>query len=212
MYDGGIIYKDYYIIADTHFGFEYELIKKGIYLKGISEKVFNELLSLCFNRKIYKIIFLGDFKHEIFFGRKYLKDIISNLKEYFEIYIIKGNHDGRIEEIYNGRIFRKISFGDILLTHGHLNIDIKKYRTIIIGHEHPYIKISDKKFQCYILSRNNKGRKIIILPAFNRYITGINILELENFSSPIFRRNFSFENSEIILRNGYYLNKLKNLL
>ncbi len=215
LFEGGIIYKNYSIISDTHFGIEYDFIETGIYLGRISEKVVKELIEICFSKNIYKIIFLGDFKHEIFNirlkGKEYVKDIIKRLEEHFEILIIKGNHDGNLDEIYNGKIFKRVSFGKVLLTHGHINLDINKYKTIIIGHEHPYIKISGNKFQTYVVSKNDDGKRIIILPAFNRFVGGINILDVENLSSPIFRRNFSLDNSDVILRSGYFLDKVKNL-
>ncbi len=213
LIDGGLVYKNYYIIADTHFGYEYELLKKNIYIKDLSEKILKKLFEICFREKIYRLIFLGDFKHEIFTNRKKLRDIISKIKEYFEVFIVKGNHDGKIEEIYEEKVFKKICFGKILLTHGHIDIDISKYKLIIIGHEHPYIRIGNEKIQTYIICKNKDGKKILILPAFNTVISGVNIIKIKKNEvlSPIFRKNFDIEESILVSKNGYYLDKLKNI-
>ena len=180
-------------VGDLHLGYEHMLLKQGISLpenqieeiKRNLEETFLELKEKKYSLK--KIIFLGDIKH--FFGYElkedyYFRELMEFLKKYFRkenIILIKGNHDKfdldgkKTEEYYfeNG----------ILFLHGHrdfLKIYEKEVETIVMGHLHPSVILSDKqkvkreKFKCFLIGKF-KGKKAIILPSFFDIIEGTSV-------------------------------------
>ncbi len=180
-------------VGDLHLGYELMLRQSGVNLPEMQiketiedlKKSLSEIKSRGF--KIKKIIFLGDIKH--YFGFEYeekksFNKVLEFLKDYFDekdIILIKGNHD--MAE-YSGKRMRNYYIRDgIAFIHGHrdsLRIYDKKIKTIVIGHLHPSVIISDKanvkreKFKCF-LAGNMKGKELIILPSFFEIIEGTSI-------------------------------------
>ena len=144
------------IIADIHIGFEEALNKQGVLVPRFQFPDLLKRMKSIFDRlkdkKIEKIIINGDLKHE--FGtiseqewRNTLK-FLDFLGSYCsEILLIKGNHDtilGPIADKRNIRIVDRVELGEVLVCHGDkVPADIKKYTTIIIGHEHPAVSIRE---------------------------------------------------------------------
>ncbi|MDD4353549.1 MAG: metallophosphoesterase family protein [Candidatus Nanoarchaeia archaeon] len=137
------IINDYLVISDLHIGFEKELQNKGYFIPSQSEIMLKSIISI--KQGAEKIIILGDLKHEI--SPKYKKEITDFLaglsKNFKEIIIIKGNHDGLIENysknFKNIIIKDELILDDYLFIHGHKmpsNEAIKKAKMLILGHFH----------------------------------------------------------------------------
>lgn len=180
-------------IGDLHLGYEQMLKTSGINLPEtqIKDTVENlrEIILQIRNKghKVNKIVFLGDIKH--YFGyehkeRKSFDEVFGFLKEYFDekdIILTKGNHDAvqysekKMKDYY---IYDGIAF-----LHGHKDfpeIYDEKVKTIVMGHLHPSVIISDKqgikkeKFKCFLAGKMKK-KMLFILPSFFDMIEGVRV-------------------------------------
>jgi len=201
------------VIGDTHIGYEEALNKQGIliprmHLKEIfaeMDKVFEQVKP----ENVDKIVFIGDVKHEFgFISDQEWKDTLKFLDYLSEktsgakIVLLKGNHDtilGPIAKKKDIEIKDYFVADDIFLCHGHKlmddNPDLKKAKTIIIGHEHPAINIKDdvrvEKYKCFLLGKYKK-KNLIVVPSFNFVTEGTNVLQ-ERLLSPFLNNISDFE-------------------
>lgn len=198
------------VFADLHLGFEEDMARSGYFIPRAqlsrAMKFIDKALSIIGN--VDSIIIDGDLKHafdkllrqERYEVRKFLDYLLSE-KKIRKVIVVRGNHDNYIPIIlrdYNIdlHITYDLSIGDqkILLTHGHLDIDIGGYDIVIIGHEHPSIGIVDElglltKVHCYLITPASNGAYIIVLPALGAYQAGNTIsLDRDNYLSPIMRK------------------------
>jgi len=193
-------------VGDLHLGFEYKIQQSGVLAPERQIEEVKEELKLIFDEiknkkfKLKKIVFIGDIKHSFSYEWKeknYFKDILKFLKNYVkdkDIILIKGNHD-TIDYSFSDRLKDYFISGELAFTHGHKlfpEVFNKKIKTIVIGHLHPSIILSDKpnikreKYKCFLVGTFKK-KKIIILPSFLFTIEGtaVNNLKYEyedNFS------------------------------
>ncbi|MDD3263952.1 MAG: metallophosphoesterase [Candidatus Nanoarchaeia archaeon] len=184
------------IISDLHIGLgnNYNKLQYNITIEE-SKRLIKKIQDL--NKKIDKIIILGDIKHSFSFDKgenfelhKFFETLSMIVKE---IIIIKGNHDKMNE--FKGVIFQdeyilKDNDKKYLLIHGDRKIEnIKDYDLIIMGHEHPKINIFDKNsmrvesYKCFL-----RGENFIIIPNFNDFSSGNNVLDM-NFLNKIFKKD-----------------------
>lgn len=181
----------YLVVSDLHSGIESLLIEKGaIFPKIINKKMLKDLLNLQEITKTTKLIINGDIKQE--FSKELveifdLKNFFNKLKEFWdEILIIKGNHDFFIENIvYPLKIpvFKRINIKNkFVITHGDKYYEDFKKKTFIIGNEHPFLKIRELNVEKPVFLVN---RYLIVMPAFNTFLKGSNILN-KSFLSPYF--------------------------
>jgi putative SbcD/Mre11-related phosphoesterase len=214
--------KRYMIISDLHLGISLELEKKGFFLPSQAENLANKLNRLKKITRAKEIIILGDLKHNIPLALKYEKTEINKFlsKIKFEkIILLKGNHDGRIENIIRSEkdiIIPKEKFfviGKYVLTHGHIKLNKKLLeKNIIIGHIHPFIKMRDK-FSFYYepvwLVYKDEKREIIIMPAFND-LCGATIANEQELIGPI-AKNLDKKKINVYLLDGTLLDNLDAL-
>ncbi len=185
------------IVGDLHLGYEEALEKSGVMIGrkmfeeviGEFERIFERLKNE--EKKIGKVIVLGDIKHEFCkLSNQEWGDLIR-LLDYFErklgeegeLIIIKGNHDNYLLKLGKRR---KIEVKDYLIIgkycflHGDKEFDEiydEKIKYWIMGHLHPAVKIRDKervrteKYKCF-LEGKSEGKKIIILPSFAGHSEG----------------------------------------
>ena len=95
--------------------------------------------------------------------------------------MIKGNHDKF--DFAGKKIKNCYAVDDIAFVHGHLEfapIFDEKIKTIIMGHIHPAVILSDKqnikkeKFKCFLVG-NYKRKRVIVLPSFFDIVEGTNV-------------------------------------
>ena len=186
-------------VGDLHLGFEYMLQQSGILVPEMQAKEVIEELKTIFEDlkmkklKLKKIVFIGDVKHSFSYERKeknYFNEILKFLKDYVNdknIILIKGNHD-TIDYSFSDRLKNYFIDGDTVFIHGNelfKEILDKKIKTIVMGHLHPSIILSDKqnikkeKYKCFLTGKF-KGKQIIILPSFLSTIEGTTINSLEH--------------------------------
>ncbi|MBU5575443.1 MAG: metallophosphoesterase [Candidatus Aenigmatarchaeota archaeon] len=207
------------VIGDIHIGYEYELESYGIHIPNQTERIIKKIEKIIKETKAKKLILLGDIKHffkGISFNEfKDLPNFLDKLSEKIELIIVKGNHDGNIEDLVeNIKVYDASGFRDNNIYYFHGNgkpkEDYKKCKIILMSHVHPLIKFSSGNSvmyeRCWIISEN-KNSKLIILPAFNDLLGGVSInsekIELIN--------GFKFEESKIYLLDGTYIGKIKEI-
>lgn len=175
-------------IADLHLGYENMLKQEGIDfpLKQLeqSKKDIEKIILKIGKEKIKKIIILGDLKHHFNFdvGEKFeVRNFLKFLEKFVSeenIILLKGNHE-KIELDRREYKFFHIE-GDIAFVHGDqllLNILDKDVKTIVMGHLHPALNISDKpgikkeKYKCFLVGKWKK-KDVIILPSFFSFREG----------------------------------------
>jgi putative SbcD/Mre11-related phosphoesterase len=221
-------------IGDLHLGYELMLRQSGVNLPETQiQETIDDLKEIIFKIKdlgfsIKKIIFLGDIKH--YFGfeykeRRIFDEILEFLRNQFEdkdIILIKGNHD---KMDYSGKKMKNYFIKDeICFVHGHIafpEIYDTKVKTIVMGHLHPSVIISDQtnvkreKFKCFLVGKFH-DKKVIILPSFFEIIEGTSVNDYrEDYQSyfSIIPKD-SVLNSEIFVIGKdevYDFGKVKNL-
>ncbi len=207
------------IIADLHIGQEEAMNKQGILIPRFQFKEIEKRLKNILDKlEIKRIIINGDLKHE--FGiiseqewRNTLK-ILDLCLNYAPVILIRGNHDKIIGPIANKRnvqILESYKTKGITILHGDKLKEIKT-KTIIIGHEHPAITISDKirkeKYKCFLKGKW-KNKNIIVMPSFNQLTEGTDIAS-QRLLSPFLKNISNFE-VYVIEDKIYNFGKLKNL-
>ncbi|MBU0615355.1 MAG: metallophosphoesterase [Nanoarchaeota archaeon] len=203
------------IISDTHIGYEESLNKSGIFIPRFQfkeiiqrlEGIFKQLKATTKNQ-LDKIIINGDIKHE--FGTiseqewRHTLQLLDFLSKHCkEIILIKGNHDkiiGPIAEKRNIKVVDQFTFDTILITHGHIVPNLRSYKTIIIGHEHPAISIHDtirtETYKCY-LKGTYKKKTLIVQPAFNLVTEGTDVSK-EKLLSPFLKQSLKNFNVYVV--------------
>jgi putative SbcD/Mre11-related phosphoesterase len=224
------------VIGDLHLGYEYQLQQSGILIPEMQIKEVLEELKIIFEEirqkslKLRKIIFIGDIKHSFAYEWKeknYFNKIIIFLKNYVkekDIILIKGNHD-TIDYSFSDKLQDYYITGDLAFCHGHKlfqEVFSKSIKTIVLGHLHPSIILSDsqnikrEKYKCFLIGKFRK-KEIIVMPSFLTTIEGTTInsleYEYEDYFSIIPRKALmNFEVFVVGEKEIYDFGKIKKLI
>ncbi len=197
-----LLFDKYLIIADIHFGdfFVYDIEILEHYKNEITSKI----IKILEKEKKRKMIINGDLKESIGLPnkiiRKLLVDFLESILNYVEeLIIIKGNHDGKIEEILsdlkhygNFEIIKELILRNTIIYHGHRKVkdnSLLDVSTIITAHIHPAINFSPlrKNIKAWLLGHLNiniedeiKDLNWIVLPAFSDYTYGLALNQLSD--------------------------------
>ncbi len=222
-------------VGDLHLGYDYMIQQSGVLIPERQvEEIISELKEI-FNKiklerqELKKIIFIGDIKHSFAYEWKeknYFNRVLDFLKENFSeenIILIKGNHD-TIDYTFDKRLVDYQIEKDIAFFHGDKffpEVFDKKIKTIVMGHIHPSIILSDKqgikkeRFKCFLVGKFKK-KEAIILPSFLSTIEGFPINnydeEYGNFFSIIPKKDLMNFGVYIVGDDKVYeFNKIKKL-
>ena len=188
----GVLVGGHIIISDTHFLFD-----RDIKNYEASYHVLSSIKRL--KKYANKLIIAGDFKDPIFKVFEKEKQILRNFVEdlltiFSDVRIIKGNHDGKLENIINSDFVvreRSLRLGNVIIAHGHAwpsNIT-GNTKFIVLGHSHPVFIFREYPnhprlpvFVRYSIKEEFTERiggrpEIIVLPAFNEYLGGQDVRE-----------------------------------
>ncbi len=207
------------VIADLHIGYEEELRKEGIKIPDPTEEMIGRIEKIISKKRAKRLIILGDVKHPIGPCEK----IKALEKIDVELSVVKGNHDGGIEEILGGKIYPSSGFriGNYGFIHGHSwpGKEIMEAKFVFMGHLHPEIELKDSvgkihRYPCHLVGELTKeGRKrydgepkIFVLAAFNTLVGS-------SLADPIgpLMKNKIIGNFDVYLLNGTYLGKMEEL-
>ena len=204
---------DSLVVADLHIGFEEEAASQGLFIPFTQYNHIINVIDKALDRtNASHIIFLGDVKHSfsslLRTERRDLTKLFNHLKSRWgvNITIIRGNHDSFLTLIarkHGIKIVDELYYNGILFIHGHRKPSgnyPENPRIIIMGHEHPSIKLRDKlgfyvKMQSFIFApMKNTNTRVIVLPALGQYQTGSSItLDPSSYLSPILREDVILE-------------------
>ena len=179
-------------IGDMHLGHEFTFRDTGSFIPATQLIETKKDLLVIFKQLekekkfIEKVVFLGDIKH--FFSyekgeKNIILEILLLVGEHVkreDIILIKGNHE-KMADIADKKLQEVFIKDDIAFIHGDeelKEIFNEKIKTIVMGHLHPAIIISDpqkvkrEKYKCYLTGKY-KSKNIIILPSFLPTYEGI---------------------------------------
>ncbi len=182
-------------ITDLHLGYETMLRERGLIFPlnqlEESKKDIRNIMKFLEKKKydVKKIIILGDLKHQFGFsyGEAYeVRDFLRYTENFVSgenLILIKGNHE-KIELDKNR--YRDFYIEDeTAFLHGDRifpEVLDKKIKTLVMGHSHPSVTISDKKgikkekYKCFLIGKW-KGKEAIVLPSFFSFNEGSKIVD-----------------------------------
>lgn len=182
------------VIGDLHLGYERALEGEGIFLPRINTSSIRDSLNRIICRyEPKRMVLLGDIKHDFakapYECRLEVTRMIDMLSDVAEVIVVKGNHDNFLQNILSDIGIVLHDFTDIAglrLEHGH--IDSGK-RPVVIGHEHPSVRISGAmsgsvKLQCFLHAEKDG---VLVIPPFSPFSSG-NDLSEEGFMSGACRK------------------------
>ena len=240
--DSLLINNEILVFSDVHIGFEEHIIESGalpdMQITEILERIERIFTNLEKNKiKIKEIVIVGDLKHE--FGgisdkewretTRFLDYLEKKIQKKGKIILVRGNHDNILGPIAKKKDVKLVDFynkSGICFIHGNKLYKncFENSKTIILGHLHPSITLSDEykreKFKCFLLGKW-KNKQVIVLPSFSPISFGY---DLNNFSY-VDEKNKGFfiinekklKDFEVIIYNNhenleYNFGKLKKLI
>lgn len=167
------------VLGDLHLGYERALESEGMYIPRINtDSIAESLNDILYRYEPSRVVLLGDIKHDFkranYEERNEVRRIMNLLSEEAEVVVIKGNHDNYLQNIISDLGLLAVDHVDIMgyrLEHGH---DDSEVRPVIIGHEHPSVRIPGTvggglKIQCFVHARSDG---VIVLPPFSPFSSG----------------------------------------
>ena len=167
------------VIGDLHLGYESSLEAEGLFLPRINAESIRESLNRLID--VYepaRIVLLGDIKHDFrrssYSARDEVRNMMRLISDAAETVVIRGNHDNYLQNILSNiglTALDHIDIGGFRLEHGHEDSGV---RPVIIGHEHPSVKIPGElsggmKLQCFVVARDEG---VIVIPPFSPFASG----------------------------------------
>lgn len=175
-------------VSDLHLGFEGALHDQGISIPRRQKKVMVQRLgSLLEEYEPRTLVVVGDFKHE--FSRPIREewnevlDVLDFLQGKVEVLMVRGNHDNYLRNILNRKgmeLHREIHLGNFTFVHGHEAAELRGF--VVIGHEHPALKLRDQvgaslSLPCFLVLPN-----LVVLPAFSPLAYGTDVFQRPHLS------------------------------
>ena len=189
------------VFADVHLGFEGALNRQGVLVPPFQYREVTEHLNLALKAaRPKKVVINGDLKHEFggISGQEWAEVMrfLDGLNGY-DVTLVKGNHDtiiGPIAGRGNVKLVNDLKLGTTLFVHGDKEPgSLKGVKTVVIGHEHPCIGLSEEgrveNVKCFLVGRW-KGRNLIVLPSLNFVTEGVDVLK-EKLLSPLLQGDIS---------------------
>jgi hypothetical protein len=187
-----VFVEDYAVVGDIHLGFEEEINNSGYNIWEKTDEITDRIIQLGSK----KLILLGDVRKEYTEimpkeGGSLIKFFSRLSKNFDQVILTKGNHDGGIEKITSrfSNILVKTEFihEKIGFMHGHTLPSkelIKEVSTICMSHIHPSFTFRDSngiayKEDCFLTLKITLPKKqyplsrlknALVLPKFNPYI------------------------------------------
>lgn len=224
------------VVADTHFGAESGLRRKGIHIMSNTPERLNRLLGCIEKSSADLLILLGDIKHSVpvtsWQEKKEMPEIFSAIRSRIDFKVLPGNHDAGIElflrkeEILprTGALIKNTGY-----MHGHTFPDPEiTGGLIIVGHHHPVVNLYDE-VGCYmkgvpayvladideeLLSMKNlrPGTRVLFAPAFFELAGGMDVCELKKSGLSPLSRCIVEETADVFLADGTYIDTIGGIV
>ncbi|MCL2032060.1 MAG: metallophosphoesterase [Methanomassiliicoccaceae archaeon] len=167
------------VLGDLHLGYESALEEEGMYIPRMNtESIRDALNNILSEYEPERVVLLGDIKHDFKRSRREasaeVKRIVGLLTEASDVIVIKGNHDNFLQNILSDVGLMAADYIDLAgfrMEHGHVDSGV---RPVIIGHEHPSVRIpgamsGGMKIHCFVHQRKDG---VIVLPPFSPFSAG----------------------------------------
>lgn len=184
-------------ISDLHLGYEGALQEAGVAIPRRQKGVMLERLARLLRAyRPERIIVNGDFKHE--FSRnledewKDVQDVLDFLHERTTPVLVRGNHDNYLMQILTKKgldLLRKYELGGFTFVHGHDDPGVSG--PLVLGHEHPAVKLRDPLGAVISVPAFVVARDVILLPAFSPLALGVDVMERPKMSPLLRSRDLS---------------------
>lgn len=183
------------VLSDLHIGYEEVMAQKGLLLPKLQKtRIMNILEDIFKTIKPDIILIDGDFKHEFSRNMRQEWNEIIEIIEYImnraELIVVRGNHDNYLKNIldrYGIALHRSYTVGKYTFAHGDKMLYYDGF--LIMGHEHPSIKIRDPSGSMITIPSFIYGDRILVLPSPSLYSSGSDILSGEILSPIIAKEN-----------------------
>lgn len=170
------------VLGDLHLGYEKALEDEGMYIPRMNTDSIRDSLNRILSKyEPETVVLLGDIKHDFrrakYEGREEVRGIIQLIVDAAKVVVVKGNHDNYIQNIVSDfglMAVDHVDIGGYRLEHGHQD---SGKRPVIIGHEHPSVRITGAisgglKVQCFLYARKDG---VIVIPPFSHLSTGTDL-------------------------------------
>src|SRR5437870_13680961 len=133
--------------------------------------------------KAEKVIIAGDFKHE--FSKNLVdewvevKQVLRFLKDRVTPVLVRGNHDNYLATILgdlNLPLNARAEVGGYTIVHGHE--EGSTLHPIIMGHEHPAVKLKDELGATVSVAAFLVTERQVVLPAYSPCAHGVGVATL----------------------------------
>ncbi len=181
------------VISDLHLGFEGALAEQGVSIPRFQRRVILERLGKMLDDvKAEKVVIAGDFKHE--FSKNLVdewvevKQVLRFLKDRVTPVLVRGNHDNYLATILgdlNLPLDARADIGGYTIVHGHE--EVSTLQPIVMGHEHPAVKLKDDLGATVSVPAFLVTDQLIVLPAFSPLALGVDVSSYP-YLSPILNR------------------------
>ncbi len=217
------------VVADLHIGLEAHLSWRGFHIPSQTEKMERELIQASAGKDA--LVILGDVKHRVPGStRQEHREIPRFFRRMTDAYprveVVRGNHDGGLEEFLPEDVSVHPASGlrlnDVGLLHGHTlpSKRLDSCDTLICGHNHSRMAFmspqgSGPTEPCWLRVpyRPGETKELIVLPAFNPNLGGSPVnIEGEGFLGPVLNNPaLDIDNALVYLLDGAALGRLKDL-
>ncbi len=193
---------DLLVVSDLHLGLEGTLTSRGSYVPRFQlDDLKQDIETAVGKTGSTRILINGDLKQEFstteYSEREEIRELMEFLDERFEeIIIVKGNHDtfiATLVEEFGIELEETYMESGVLFAHGD-SIPPWEFETLVIGHEHPALKLEDEigvteKIDCFLYGEMHGGKRIIVMPAFSSISEGstVNQVPQKDLLSPVLR-------------------------
>jgi len=181
------------VISDLHLGFEGALAEQGVSIPRFQRRVILERLGKMLDRvKAEAVIVAGDFKHE--FSRNLtdewieVKQVLRFLRDRVTPILVRGNHDNYLATILGDlglKLQDRADVGGYTIVHGHE--DVSTLHPIVMGHEHPAVKLKDELGATISVPAFLVTDRLVVLPAYSPLALGVDVSSYP-YLSPILNR------------------------
>ena len=181
------------VISDLHLGFEGALAEQGVSIPRFQRRVILERLGKMLDRnKAEQVVIAGDFKHE--FSKNLVdewvevKQVLRFLKDRVKPILVRGNHDNYLATILGDLhlpLDNRADIGGYTIVHGHE--EVSTLHPIIMGHEHPAVKLKDDLGATVSVPAFLITEPMIVLPDFSPHALVIDVSSYP-YLSPILNR------------------------
>jgi putative SbcD/Mre11-related phosphoesterase len=234
--EAAVLHRGALIIGDTHFGIEERLRRKGISAYDISKRLATRITTLVKLTRAKRLIILGDVKENIAYVDDFTRLAFAELEKTVprsKITIVRGNHDGRVEELGCEVVPAEgFVYGKLGLMHGHswpgekcMNADY-----LLSAHQHPQMEMrdasgkkhaepvwavadADVKRMAEYYDEFNKKIRLVLMPAFNPLVGSAVKNAADSHLGPVLNNKLFKWNDAILYHlNGVAIGKLSRIL